>query len=400
MMKKTFIMLTMMLVFLAGCGDDSSNNANLKNDKMPTSSTIDLLSSSSEGLKLVCDSAGTCFKSPLEICSKRPYGSECIKSCNATYKCEKEYGCPLDWLIDGVYSEICVRACIDYKDSLVDGNLYCFDLLRNKGGLGAGGLASELEDSLSNICFSSSNYCSYNWKTESCTNENCMKDSRDGQIYKITTVGKQTWMAQNLNYRGYAFPTAGRDSLSYCYNDSCLKYGRYYTWSAAMDSAAIFSTGGKNCGYFSYDTICVPKYPVQGICPYGWHLPTMDEWQLLVTTVGGEYAAAQILGATSGWGLRGNERNTNSVDFDIFPTGYAKFVGNSIIFEDLADERRIGGGAEYWSSSYGKPSTYNGVSDHKIFNARGFRYGLNRVSLKDGGGSMSSSALTVRCVKD
>lgn len=384
------------IIFLTSCGDDSSSNTNLTNEiDLPASSAIVFSSSSNEESKLICDSADTCFRSPLETCSKRPYGSECVNSCNASYNCKDDPGCVMGWQRNSGFYDICVQACIDYKDSMVNGKLYCFDNLFYYGNTG---------HSRDEICNSTSNYCSYDWKIEPCTNENCMKDTRDGQIYKITTIGKQTWMAQNLNYRGYILPTAMRDSLSYCYNDSCLKYGRYYTWAAAMDSAAIFSTGGKNCGNNSYDTICMPKYPVQGICPYGWHLPTIEEWQLLVTTVGGEEVAGQILGATTGWWFY-NENNKNSVNFNVFPTGYAEFSGSMIIFHDLGyggnagQVGLVGNSAMFWSSNYQNPSTYNGVSDHKIFGAEGLYYSPKHVNTTNGGGYVSD-ARSVRCVKD
>ena len=206
------------IIFLTSCGDDSSSNTNLTNEiDLPASSAIVFSSSSNEESKLICDSADTCFRSPLETCSKRPYGSECVNSCNASYNCKDDPGCVMGWQRNSGFYDICVQACIDYKDSMVNGKLYCFDNLFYYGNTG---------HSRDEICNSTSNYCSYDWKIEPCTNENCMKDTRDGQIYKITTIGKQTWMAQNLNYRGYILPTAMRDSLSYCYNDSCLKYGR------------------------------------------------------------------------------------------------------------------------------------------------------------------------------
>ena len=96
-----------------------------------------------------------------------------------------------------------------------------------------------------------------------------LTDSRDGQTYKTVTIGTQTWMAENLNYE-----TAN----SYCYKDSakyCAKYGRLYTWAAAMDSAGAWSSNGKGCGD---GTTCSPTYPLRGVCPSGWHLPTVDEF--------------------------------------------------------------------------------------------------------------------------
>jgi uncharacterized protein (TIGR02145 family) len=101
-------------------------------------------------------------------------------------------------------------------------------------------------------------------------------DDRDQKVYKTVEVGSQIWMAENLNYS---------DSINYpsmlghnwCYNnslDSCSKYGRLYTWSAAMDSVGTFSTNGKDCGYRKN---CSPTYPVRGICPEGWHLPDTTE---------------------------------------------------------------------------------------------------------------------------
>jgi uncharacterized protein (TIGR02145 family) len=50
-------------------------------------------------------------------------------------------------------------------------------------------------------------------------------------------------MAENLN-----FETVD----SFCSSDNpaiCDKYGRFYTWAAAMDSVGLWGTNGMGCGY-------------------------------------------------------------------------------------------------------------------------------------------------------
>ncbi|MBQ3839555.1 MAG: hypothetical protein II819_06350 [Fibrobacter sp.] len=122
-------------------------------------------------------------------------------------------------------------------------------------------------------------------------------DSRDGKTYKTVKLGGREWMGENLNY-SYLVPTADLDSSSFCYNDSieyCEKYGRLYLWSAAMDSVGIFSKDGYGCGR---GITCNPSNKkVRGICPEGWHLPSMEEWKSLFDRLGdGSNAVKKIKG--------------------------------------------------------------------------------------------------------
>ncbi|WP_297700009.1 FISUMP domain-containing protein [uncultured Fibrobacter sp.] len=112
-----------------------------------------------------------------------------------------------------------------------------------------------------------------------------MIDERDGHVYKTMTIdGKATWMAENLNY-AYLQPTSTLDSSSWCYEnepDSCAKYGRLYLWSAAMDSAGLFSPDAKGCGYYAerenwYEC---PASNVRGVCPEHWHVPSSSEFSV------------------------------------------------------------------------------------------------------------------------
>ena len=106
-----------------------------------------------------------------------------------------------------------------------------------------------------------------------------LTDERDGQVYKTIKIGEQTWMAENLNY-AYLQPTSTKDSSSECYNnelDNCSKFGRLYLWSAAMDSAGIFSLDGKGCGKGSGSCKAQPAKGVRGVCPENWHIPTESD---------------------------------------------------------------------------------------------------------------------------
>ena len=171
-------------------------------------------------------------------------------------------------------------------------------------------------------------------------------------------------MAENLNYAD-SINYPGMKGRNWCYGNSldrCAKYGRLYTWSAAMDSAGTFSTNGKVCGYNSYAS---PTYPVRGICPSGWHLPTKAEFETLFTTVGGKTTAGKMLKATNGWNSDGN--GTDAFGFSALPAGDRVYNGNF----DYGGYRAL-----FWSSSkatlgyahsmyltYGGDGAYLDVSD-------------------------------------
>jgi len=215
-------------------------------------------------------------------------------------------------------------------------------------------------------------------KTE--TEDNCeygeLIDDRDGQTYKTVTIGIQTWMAQNLNYEA---------ANSYCYKDNasnCTKYGRLYTWAASMDSVGTWSTNGKGCGY---DKTCSPTYPVRGVCPEGWHLPTQAEWNALIAAVAeGKSTAGKILKSTSGWNDndRKSGNGTDAYAFSVLPAGRR--------YEDGAfyDEGR---GASFWSSTQ-----CTGFTAWILY--LDFRYDDVGYSFK--GAGYMDGGFSVRCVKD
>ena len=112
------------------------------------------------------------------------------------------------------------------------------------------------------------------------TSELC--DTRDYQIYKTKTLENgHIWMSENLRY-AYTGKTSSLDSSSFCYNDKydgkggeCGKEGRFYLWSAVIDSAEL-KKSDIYCGYGETDNCKLPE-TVRGVCPEGWHVPSIEE---------------------------------------------------------------------------------------------------------------------------
>ena len=229
--------------------------------------------------------------------------------------------------------------------------------------------------------FSSSSVASSSNSAGNVITYGTMTDSRDGQIYKTVTIGTQTWMAENLNYAYTDVPCNyigyTSDSTSWCYDNdpaNCTKYGRLYTWAAAMDSVGTWSNNGKGCGYGS---TCSPTLPVRGICPEGWHLPTKSEFETLFTAVGGQSIASIMLRSTSSWKNHGN--GTDDFGFSALPAGY---LSNGGYFSSS------GYYAYFWSTTED--------DDVKAYNV--YLYYYNESAFLSS--RYKDFALSVRCLRD
>ena len=214
-------------------------------------------------------------------------------------------------------------------------------------------------------------------------------DERDGQVYKTVKIGNQVWMAQNLNYAyidvPYNFSYYGNvyisDSTSWCYDNdpaNCAKYGRLYTWAAAIDSVklATDAVNPQDCGY---GHLCSALNGiVKGICPSGWHLPQKSEWDTLFTAVSdGSTAVGNKFKSLSGW--LSDRNGDDDFGFSALPAGlYGKgsFVS-------------VGKMACFWSSVMYDTDTVYGV---RLFS--------NNVVSRDEVGNYKYMGFSVRCVKD
>ena len=98
----------------------------------------------------------------------------------------------------------------------------------------------------------------------------------EGNVYPTVQIGSQCWMAENM--RATTEPDGGTivlndDDYSYirpmAYSSDVARYGYLYNFPAAMNTS---------------DESSNLAYPHRGICPEGWHVPTNDDWALLLTT--------------------------------------------------------------------------------------------------------------------
>lgn len=112
-------------------------------------------------------------------------------------------------------------------------------------------------------------------------------DPRDGQKYHTIKIGDQIWMAENLAYIPSVSPSIEPGIWVYGYEGSDVNEAK---------ATENFKTYG--CLY-NWETACKKE-----ICPPGWHLPTKEEFELLLETVGGADKNTYnnlIIGGTSGF---------------------------------------------------------------------------------------------------
>ena len=195
-------------------------------------------------------------------------------------------------------------------------------------------------------------------------------DPRDSVVYKWVKIGNQTWMAENLQAKkfrnGDPIPNVkvnakweALKSAAYCdYKNSPANskvYGRLYNFFAVKDP--------------------------RNIAPEGWHIPTVAEWNTLLSFLGGALEAGGKLkeAGTSHW-LIPNEGATNSSGFGALPGGCC-FGG----MEQFYDLGKMG---YWWSATSENP----GDAVHKIM------YNNNNGVSKYNGKKIMG--LSIRCVKD
>ena len=212
-------------------------------------------------------------------------------------------------------------------------------------------------------------------------------DRRDGRTYRKVTLGTQTWMAENLNYAAEG---------SQCH-ENCQEYGRFYDFDTALEA-----------------------------CPAGWHLPSGDEWVVLMNFVrsnkkdvryvkeqrtspatgdfeAGEYEAkfyanaGKYLKSKSGW--EDGSNGTDEFGFSALPGGFCCFGRYRLINQSTSLEGRVVEDCNFDDVGYYGHWRSSTAWDDSYF---AYKQGMYNVyqnptwNCWDG----NKSLLSVRCVKD
>ena len=149
----------------------------------------------------------------------------------------------------------------------------------------------------------------------------------DGNVYQTVKIGSQIWMVGNLKVAHYNN------------GDSIPNVTDQNTWNGLTTGVLCACNNDqsnvKTYGYlYNYYVISDPR----GICPSGWHVPSLAEWQTLSQSCGGDAMAGGALKetGTTHWDAP-NTGATNSSGFTALPgggrvpTGFIA-LGNSVAF--------------------------------------------------------------------
>lgn len=191
-------------------------------------------------------------------------------------------------------------------------------------------------------------------------------DPRDGETYRTIEIGKQVWMAENLRFKTEGSFAPDNDEKN------VARYGRLYTWTAAMGIPAVFSDQQVDKDIDIKNKMQGKNF--RGIAPEGWHIPSDKEWEELANFVAKKAKDAHVkLRSSCIWQKPGRD----TYGFFALPAGYRFDSGCFCQF---------GKRTRFWSKNeYGSSNAY--------------RFGLTEESA-DIEGVYRSDAISVRCIKN
>jgi len=203
---------------------------------------------------------------------------------------------------------------------------------------------------------------------------------------KSVKIGDQIWTTENLNldrFRNGDFIPEARTfeewemacqegKPAWCFNEYDPNneelYGRLYNWFAITDP--------------------------RGLTPMGWHIPTEDEWSILINFLGGQRVAGKKMKNATGWDFmkRIFYKNPNYVDSGTNESGLSILPGGAKEGNDYFSP--VGGSAFFWISSFKlKEGTWRIYLSSDIAHFIG-------IEMSDYAESYRKEGNSIRCIQD
>lgn len=191
----------------------------------------------------------------------------------------------------------------------------------------------------------------------------------EGNIYNTVKIGDQTWLVENLKTKHYR----NGDPLAKAY------YGK--TWTMATEGAYTNSSMlGMGWDFFGNYYNWLAIHDSRNICPKGWHIPSNEEWEILLNQLQSENISSKLVldnyTYDSTW-----YGATNETGFSAIPAGATMSYGEAVAvsMSDMA----------FWTSN----ETIDGKGT--IFYIPSYR-SLKPAIVATG----KNNGYTVRCIKD
>ncbi|MFZ4428205.1 MAG: fibrobacter succinogenes major paralogous domain-containing protein [Saprospiraceae bacterium] len=198
----------------------------------------------------------------------------------------------------------------------------------------------------------------------------------DGNEYQTVEISSQCWMKENLKVSRYANGTV----IPLDDSGGPSGKGAGETWSSRVTGArTVYNHSpetAKTFGFlYNWFAVSDPK----GLCPAGWRVPTDNDWNLLVSNLGGEAIAGGKLKSTTTW-LPPNLGATNSSGFSAIPAGGRPDHGGFDFIGELAG---------FWTSTESRADQ----AFYRLLNLNGPE--INRYDF-----GPKKLGLSVRCIKE
>lgn len=132
---------------------------------------------------------------------------------------------------------------------------------------------------------------------------------RDGNEYKTVWLGGQVWMAENLRATRYR----NGDEIPNVFNGAEWRTLSTGAWSYPLNSTSKGEIYGRQYNWFAVND-------ARGICPVGWRMPDVNDWNELIEFLGGGDVAGGKMKSLDFWHFP-NYRATNLSGWSGLPGG-------------------------------------------------------------------------------